>query len=52
MAEAALIRLGLMNRRRMPIPGLAAPMQGRLAVIALSTDHEMAELFRCIHHAL
>lgn len=50
MAEAALIRLGLMNRRRMPIPGETAPMQGRLAVIALSTDHEMEELFRCIHY--
>ena len=50
MAEAALIRLGLMHRKRMPIPGMAAPMQGRLAVIALSTDHEMEELFRCIDH--
>ena len=52
MAEAALIRLGLMNRKRMPIPGETAPMQGRLAVIALSTDHEMQQLFRCIHQSL
>jgi hydroxymethylbilane synthase len=52
MAEAALIRLGLTDRRRMPIPGETAPLQGRLAVIALSTDHEMEELFRCIHHSL
>jgi hydroxymethylbilane synthase len=48
MAEAALIRLGLTNRRRIPIPGESAPLQGRLAIIALSTDHEMEELFRCI----
>ncbi len=51
IAEAALIRLGLMHRRRMSIPGETAPMQGRLAVIALDTDHEMEELFRCIHHS-
>lgn len=51
IAEAALIRLGLMHRRRMPIPGQTAPLQGRLAVIALSTDREMEELFRCIHHS-
>ncbi len=49
MAEAALIRLGLMNRKRMPIPGDTAPMQGRLAVIALSTDHEMQQLFKCLN---
>ncbi|HEY5234717.1 MAG TPA: hydroxymethylbilane synthase, partial [Rhabdochlamydiaceae bacterium] len=52
IAEAALIRLGLTNRQRMPIPGETAPMQGRLAVIALSDDHEMEQLFRCIHHSL
>jgi hydroxymethylbilane synthase len=52
MAEAALIRLGLTDRRRMPISGETAPMQGRLAVIALSTDHEMQQLFRCIHQNL
>jgi hydroxymethylbilane synthase len=52
MAEAALIRLRLMHRRRMPIPGKTAPLQGRLAIIALSTDHEMEELFRCIHHVI
>jgi len=51
MAEAALIRLGLTNRRRMPILGDTAPLQGKLAVIALETDQEMEELFRCIHHA-
>ncbi|HEX2579129.1 MAG TPA: hydroxymethylbilane synthase [Rhabdochlamydiaceae bacterium] len=51
MAEAALIRLGLIHRRRMPIPGETAPLQGRLAVIALESDHAMEQLFRCIHHA-
>jgi hydroxymethylbilane synthase len=49
MAEAALIRLGLTSRSRMPIPGETAPLQGRLAVIALSTDHEMEQLFRCLN---
>jgi hydroxymethylbilane synthase len=49
MAEAALIRLGFMHRKRMPIPGETAPLQGRLAVIALSTDHEMEKLFSCLN---
>lgn len=52
IAEAALIRLGLTDRRRIPIPGETAPLQGRLAIIALSTDHEMEELFRCIDHVV
>ncbi len=47
MAEAALIRLGLTHRRRMPILGETALLQGRLAVIALESDHEMEDLFRC-----
>lgn len=50
MAEAALIRLGLIDRKRMPIPGMVAPLQGRLAVIALESDREMEELFKCILH--
>lgn len=48
MAEAALIRLGLTHRKRMPIIGEVAPLQGKLAVIALESDSEMHELFRCI----
>lgn len=48
VAEAALIRLGLTYRRRMPIIGEVAPLQGKLAVIALQSDNEMQELFRCI----
>jgi hydroxymethylbilane synthase len=50
MAEAALIRLGLTHRKRIPILGEVAALQGRLAVIALANDHEMEELFRCLHH--
>jgi hydroxymethylbilane synthase len=52
MAEAALIRLGLTNRQRMLLPGDTAPLQGRLAIIALESDHEMEDLFRCIHYSL
>jgi hydroxymethylbilane synthase len=48
MAEAALIRLGLTHRKRIPLDGEAAPLQGQLAVIARSEDKEMAELFSCI----
>ncbi|HUD01319.1 MAG TPA: hydroxymethylbilane synthase [Rhabdochlamydiaceae bacterium] len=48
MAEAALIRLGLTHRRRMPLSGDAAPMQGRLAIIALESDREMEDLFKCL----
>jgi hydroxymethylbilane synthase len=50
VAEAALIRLGLTYRKRFPIPGETAALQGRLAIIALETDHEMEQLFRCIDH--
>lgn len=49
MAEAALIRLGLTHRRRMPIAGETALLQGRLAVIALATDREMETLFKCLN---
>lgn len=50
MAEAALIRLGLTHRKRIPILGEVAALQGRLVVTALANDHEMEELFRCLHH--
>lgn len=52
MAEAALIRLGLTHRKRIVLEGETAPLQGKLAVIALESDHEMEELFSCIHHPL
>lgn len=48
MAEAALIRLGLTHRYRLPLPGERAVLQGQLAVLARSDDLEMKELFRCI----
>ena len=50
MAEAALIRLCLTHRRRMPIYGETASLQGKLAVIAREEDHEMEELFKSLHH--
>ncbi|MBS0650037.1 MAG: hydroxymethylbilane synthase [Verrucomicrobia bacterium] len=48
MAEAALIRLGLADRKRITLPGECAPLQGQLAVIARANDEEMAQLFSCI----
>lgn len=48
MAEAALIRLGLTHRKRVPLPGERAQLQGQLAVLALSDDEEMKRLFSCI----
>lgn len=48
MAEAALIRLGLTERLRIPLPGPVAPLQGQLAIIVRSEDHEMKEIFSVI----
>ncbi len=48
MAEAALIRLGLTHRHRIPLPGEKAPLQGQLAVVARVDDREMHQLFACI----
>ncbi len=48
MAEAALIRLGLTHRHRIPLPGERSPLQGQLAVVARAEDLEMRELFACI----
>ena len=48
IAEAALIRLKLAYRTRIPLPGERASLQGQLAVIALEGDEEIAQLFRCI----
>jgi hydroxymethylbilane synthase len=48
VAEAALIRLGLTHLNRFRLEGLAAPLQGRLAVVARKDDREMEELFRCM----
>jgi hydroxymethylbilane synthase len=48
IAEAALIRLGLTHRLRIPLPGETAAWQGQLAVVAREEDYEMQELFSCI----
>ena len=45
IAEAALIRLGLINRNRIILKGESAPLQGQLAVLARLGDKEMSELF-------
>lgn len=46
VAEAALIRLGLEGRNRIPLPGEVAPLQGKLAVLAREDDKEMEKLFK------
>lgn len=48
VAECALIRLGLIHRSRITLPGEVAALQGQLAVIARLEDKEMIELFQCI----
>lgn len=45
VAEAALIRLQLTHLNRVRVPGMAAPLQGQLAIIARSGDEEMKQLF-------
>jgi hydroxymethylbilane synthase len=48
VAEAALIRLGLLHLNRLRLPGETVSYQGQLAVIAHNDDVEMASLFSCI----
>jgi len=48
MAEAALIRLKLTGRNRIPLAGETAPLQGKLAILAKKEDKEMKALFSCI----
>lgn len=48
VAEAALIRLELTHLNRLKLEGDTAPLQGKLAVLALEHDREMAQLFACI----
>lgn len=52
VAEAALIRLKLTHRKRMPLDGDTAFLQGRLAVVARDDDAQMEELFSCLHVGL
>ena len=48
MAEAALIRLGLTHRTRIPLPENLPPLQGQLAIVARQDDFEMERLFSCL----
>jgi hydroxymethylbilane synthase len=48
IAEAALIRLGLIGLNRLRLPGDTAPMQGQLAVVACKGDTEMIKIFASI----
>lgn len=48
MAEAALIRLQLTMRNRIPLPGERALLQGQLAVLAREEDKKMEQLFACL----
>ena len=48
MAEAALIRLKLTHRNRIPLVGERAELQGQLAVLALADDEEMHLLLKCL----
>jgi hydroxymethylbilane synthase len=45
IAESALIRLKLTHLNRMILPGDTVPFQGRLAIVARSSDEEMRSLF-------
>ena len=49
IAEAALIRLGLTHLPRQRLKGPTAPLQGKLAIIALQENLAMKQLFACIH---
>lgn len=48
MAEAALIRLGMTDRLRIPLDAPVAPLQGRLAVVARKNDIKMKQMFQKI----
>lgn len=48
MAEAALVRLRLTHRHRVRLPGLVAENQGKLAVVARTSDEEIRRVFACI----
>lgn len=49
VAEAALIRLKLTCLNRIRLPGVAAPLQGRLAIVVRERDQEMLEIFKELH---
>jgi hydroxymethylbilane synthase len=48
VAKCALLRLGL-ERNTVSLEGEICPMQGKLAIVAKTSDVEMRELFSCLH---
>lgn len=48
VAEAALIRLGLIHLNRVGLPGNTTPLQGKLAIVIREEDVVMRELLRCL----
>lgn len=48
VAECALLRLQLTQLNRFTLPGITAPLQGRLAVVIREEDTYLKELFACI----
>jgi hydroxymethylbilane synthase len=48
MAEAAIIRLKETHRPRMRLETEVAPLQGKLAVVALKGDVEMKQMFKSV----
>lgn len=49
VAECALIRLGLTDRKRILLPNITDNLQGKLAVIAREEDIEMQHLFEILN---
>lgn len=48
VAECALLRLQLTQLNRFMLPGITAPLQGKLAVVIREEDRYLKELFSCI----
>jgi hydroxymethylbilane synthase/uroporphyrinogen III methyltransferase/synthase len=48
IAEAALIRLGLINVPRYIVPGYSTPLQGRLAITGRINNQPMYDLFKIL----
>ena len=52
LAEAAIVRLGLLHLNRVPLKGEAAPLQGKLAVVGRSNHNLMKDYFKKIYEVL
>lgn len=50
VADAALIRLGLMHLNLFSIPGSTTPLQGQLAITTRHDHSVMLKLFTCLDH--